>query len=200
MPYRLKEMKESFKNIIFKKNVFVPSGRGFTKYDTAAAEIKMGSDIGLDELADEGFVRKEGNSWQAHMWVMSAEEMEQVRRGSRNNDEMRDKIREKAQQLLSEKLGREIRVERVTEMGPGRDRNGIERSVFAVVFSDKVGGIDMSQASLDMQIKRDGAGVPLPINQQNLDNIRIDGLVPVILNIQPATDAPLFAGAGMSTP
>jgi hypothetical protein len=38
-----------------------------------------------------------------------------------------------------------------------------------------------------MQIKRDGAGVPLPISQQNLDNIRIDGLVPVILGIRPAS-------------
>ncbi len=51
------------------------------------------------------------------------------------------------------------------------------------------GGIDFAQANLDMQIKRDGAGVPLPISQQNLDNIRIDGLVPVILNIKPATGA-----------
>ncbi|MBF0388218.1 MAG: hypothetical protein HQL20_10285 [Candidatus Omnitrophica bacterium] len=55
------------------------------------------------------------------------------------------------------------------------------------------GGIDFAQSNLDMQIKRDGAGVPLPISQQNLDNIRIDGLVPVILNIQPATNAPLFS-------
>ena len=48
------------------------------------------------------------------------------------------------------------------------------------------GGIDFAQSNLDMQIKRDGAGVPLPISQQNLDHIRIDGLVPVILDIKPA--------------
>lgn len=55
------------------------------------------------------------------------------------------------------------------------------------------GGIDMNAASLDMQIRRDGAGVPLPISQQNLENIRIDGLVPVILDIKPATGVPLFS-------
>jgi hypothetical protein len=55
------------------------------------------------------------------------------------------------------------------------------------------GGIDFNAASLDMQIKRDGNGVPLPVSQQNLDNIKIDGLVPVILNIRPAAGLPLFS-------
>ena len=49
------------------------------------------------------------------------------------------------------------------------------------------GGIDLAQSSLDMQIKRDGAGVVLPVSQQNFDNIRISGLVPVILDIVPAS-------------
>ena len=40
------------------------------------------------------------------------------------------------------------------------------------------GGIDFAASSLDMQIKRDGAGMPLPAGQQELDNICIDGLVP----------------------
>ena len=62
------------------------------------------------------------------------------------------------------------------------------------------GGIDFAQSNLEMQIKRDGTGVPLPISQQNLDNIRIDGLVPVILNIQPAANVPLFSEAGTSPP
>ncbi|MBF0594709.1 MAG: hypothetical protein HQL22_07060 [Candidatus Omnitrophica bacterium] len=48
------------------------------------------------------------------------------------------------------------------------------------------GGIDFAQSYLDMQIKRDGAGVLLPMSQQNLDNIHINGLEPVILDIRPA--------------
>jgi hypothetical protein len=55
------------------------------------------------------------------------------------------------------------------------------------------GGIDFAQSNLDMQIRRDGAGVPLPVSQQNLDGIKIDGLVPVILDIKPAASMPLFA-------
>jgi hypothetical protein len=47
------------------------------------------------------------------------------------------------------------------------------------------GGIDFVQANLSLQIKRDGAGVPLPVNQQNLANMRIEGLVPVLLAIEP---------------
>ena len=55
------------------------------------------------------------------------------------------------------------------------------------------GGIDLNSANLDMQIKRDGQGMVLPVDQQDLDNIKIDGLVPVILNIQPASTLPLFS-------
>ncbi len=52
------------------------------------------------------------------------------------------------------------------------------------------GGIDLNAANLNMQIKRDGAGMPLPVGQQDLSGIRIDGLVPVILDIQAVTALP----------
>jgi len=55
------------------------------------------------------------------------------------------------------------------------------------------GGIDFNAANLNLQIKRDGHGVPLPISQQDLQNIKIDGLVPVIIDIKPATSLPIFA-------
>lgn len=68
------------------------------------------------------------------------------------------------------------------------------------VADPKTGGIDLNAANLDMQIRRDGNGIVLPIDQQDLENIRIDGLVPVILQIQPASTLPLFSslasGAG----
>ena len=57
------------------------------------------------------------------------------------------------------------------------------------------GGIDLARSNLDLHIKRDNQGVPLPVNQQDFDNIRIDGLVPVVLNIQPAGKIPLFGGS-----
>ncbi|MEI8012163.1 MAG: hypothetical protein WCI27_06755 [Candidatus Omnitrophota bacterium] len=55
------------------------------------------------------------------------------------------------------------------------------------------GGIDLAASNLDLQIKRDGAGVPLPFSAKDLDSIRIDGLVPVILSIRPAAGLALFA-------
>ncbi len=58
------------------------------------------------------------------------------------------------------------------------------------------GGIDFARSNLSLQIKRDGAGVPLPVGQQDLDSIHINGLVPVILNIRPAAGVPLFSEAG----
>ncbi|MCB9756861.1 MAG: alpha/beta hydrolase [Candidatus Omnitrophica bacterium] len=47
------------------------------------------------------------------------------------------------------------------------------------------GGIDFDPSKLNLQIKRDGRGVPLPLLQQDIENIHINGLYPVILNILP---------------
>ncbi len=65
-----------------------------------------------------------------------------------------------------------------------------ERGDDMTELSDKAeivkGGIDLNVSALDLQIKRDGNGIVLPADQQDLESIRIDGLVPVILNIRPA--------------
>ena len=70
----------------------------------------------------------------------------------------------------------------------------------AMKFNDQAlkGGIDFNSANLDLQIRRDGNGVPLPVSEQNLDGIKIDGLVPVILDIKPASSLPLFSEAAAS--
>jgi hypothetical protein len=49
------------------------------------------------------------------------------------------------------------------------------------------GGVDLNVSNLDLQIRRDGQGILLPVHQQDLENIRINGLVPVILDIRPAS-------------
>ena len=51
---------------------------------------------------------------------------------------------------------------------------------------DHLGGIDFNAAHLNLQIRRDGNGIALPVDQQDLQNIQIDGLTPVILSIKPA--------------
>jgi hypothetical protein len=54
------------------------------------------------------------------------------------------------------------------------------------------GGIDLNATNMNMQIKRDGNGVPLPVAQQDLENINISGFVPEILSIQPMTSLPFL--------
>ncbi len=56
-----------------------------------------------------------------------------------------------------------------------------------------VGGIDMNAANMDLQIKRDGKGVPLPIALQDMAQLsRIEGFVPRIMGIRPASSLPVF--------
>ena len=47
---------------------------------------------------------------------------------------------------------------------------------------------------LDLQIKRDGNGVPLPLNQQPIGEMKIEGFIPIIINVTPATNLPLLLG------
>ena len=52
--------------------------------------------------------------------------------------------------------------------------------------NDPVGGIDFNPGWLTMQIRRDGQGLALPLDQQPAMVTDIPGFVPVILNVQPA--------------
>ncbi|MCB9770966.1 MAG: hypothetical protein H6754_00220 [Candidatus Omnitrophica bacterium] len=64
------------------------------------------------------------------------------------------------------------------------------------------GGIDFDPTNMNLQIKRDGKGVPLPIPQQNFEQINIQGLSPVIINIMPvnAQTLPIFLGQASKDP
>jgi len=55
-----------------------------------------------------------------------------------------------------------------------------------------LGGISLNAKLLDLQIKRDGNGIPLPLSQQPLDKINIQGFVPQIISIQPVNLSALF--------
>jgi len=57
------------------------------------------------------------------------------------------------------------------------------------------GGIDFNPALFDLEIKRDDNGVPLPIEMQSIPELNnIQGFVPVILEILPATNVPMLLG------
>jgi hypothetical protein len=56
------------------------------------------------------------------------------------------------------------------------------------------GGIDFNSANLDLQIKRDGHGVPLPLAQQDMAQLsRIQGFEPEIIEIKPAVNVPIIS-------
>ncbi|MCC6758799.1 MAG: hypothetical protein IT395_04150, partial [Candidatus Omnitrophica bacterium] len=61
-----------------------------------------------------------------------------------------------------------------------------------------VGGITFDPTKMNLQIRRDGQGVPLPLPQQNLEQINIQGFSPVIINIQPVNTQtlPFLLGQG----
>jgi len=57
-----------------------------------------------------------------------------------------------------------------------------------------LGGIDFNAANLDLRIKRDGKGVPLPFVQQDLSQLmKIQGFLPVIISIKPAVNIPILS-------
>jgi hypothetical protein len=52
----------------------------------------------------------------------------------------------------------------------------------------------LDPALLDLQIQRDGNGIPLPIKQQPIQNLKIEGFIPIIINITPVQSLPMYLG------
>ena len=62
------------------------------------------------------------------------------------------------------------------------------------VEEDLKGGIDLNPTYLNLKTDREQEGFSIPINTELLQNIRIDGLSPVIIRITPVTNLPLILG------
>jgi len=57
-----------------------------------------------------------------------------------------------------------------------------------------LGGIDLNSAHLDLLIKRDGRGVPLPLYNQDIAQLnRIEGFKPFIITIKPIISLPFLS-------
>lgn len=63
-----------------------------------------------------------------------------------------------------------------------------------------VGGINLDPALLKLQIKRDANGVPLAVSQQPIGHMDIQGFAPVILNITPVVNLPMFLSENFNAP
>jgi len=76
--------------------------------------------------------------------------------------------------------------------------DGAEHHIIAVFASSSpLGGINLNPALMDLQIKRDGNGVPLPFHLQPVEIMDIDGFIPVIINVTPVVNVPLLLGFNM---
>ncbi|MCK5580821.1 MAG: HD domain-containing protein [Candidatus Omnitrophica bacterium] len=64
----------------------------------------------------------------------------------------------------------------------------------SAINNGDVGGIDLTAVRDQLQIKRDGNGVPLPLPQQPIHNMNIEGFLPVIINITPVPSIPMLLG------
>jgi len=59
---------------------------------------------------------------------------------------------------------------------------------------DTLGGIDFNLDKLNLDITGNKGGVTVPGDFQEIDTIKIDGLMPVIINIAPLPSLPAFLG------
>ena len=99
-------------------------------------------------------------------------------------------IGEEFDRLNNETTDPEVILDEVRMAGKG---SGVSSSPMAGGTFRK-GGIDLNPALLDLQIKRDGNGVPLPLPMQPIENMHIEGFLPIIINVTPITNLPLLLG------
>ena len=55
------------------------------------------------------------------------------------------------------------------------------------------GGIDFNPEMLDLETQGEGVDFNLPFDTQNLENISIDGFIPIIYSITPITSLPILS-------
>jgi len=61
-----------------------------------------------------------------------------------------------------------------------------------------MGGIDLNPMINKMKIQRDGNGVALPIAQQPIESMNVEGFLPVIINVTPIINLPRLIGLNKS--
>lgn len=105
---------------------------------------------------------------------------------NRRHNRMQD-LREQLNRKRAEIAQTEQQIRRVTDQaGP---------VMTARQDDDRVGGIDLNSAHLNLKIERDDRGVPLPMDQQPMPELmNIDGFLPVIINVTPIQSVPMLLG------
>jgi broad specificity phosphatase PhoE/ribosomal protein S18 acetylase RimI-like enzyme len=58
----------------------------------------------------------------------------------------------------------------------------------------EVGGINLNPANLNLEVRNDGGEIKFDFDPAQVENLKVDGFIPVILNVQPVKDLPLLLG------
>lgn len=85
-------------------------------------------------------------------------------------------------------------VQKIMKQSDALPKVPAEKDSAQMTDKENVGGIDLNPAMIQLKIKRDGNGIPLPIVQQPSGVMNIDGFVPVIINVTPMNNLPLILG------
>jgi phosphomannomutase len=91
-------------------------------------------------------------------------------------------------------MGWTQQIETLLQNDPSFATSRADPSGTYVYQGKEYGGINLDPNLLDLQIKRDGNGVPLPLTDQAIENMHIEGFIPVIINVTPITNLPLMLG------
>ncbi|MGE0269238.1 MAG: hypothetical protein AB7S78_12375 [Candidatus Omnitrophota bacterium] len=103
---------------------------------------------------------------------------------------------EQAQVLIAEELQVNVNYRSLADaavLGENPDTLKADQALTVTAKEQKYGGIDLNPKLLDLQIRRDDTGVPLPLWDQPLEQMNIEGFVPVIINIIPLTNLPFLS-------
>ncbi|MCK5580450.1 MAG: hypothetical protein KAJ18_04175, partial [Candidatus Omnitrophica bacterium] len=104
-------------------------------------------------------------------------------------------VLDRAQKLLSRveaKLNKNWDADPSLSPRAGEEDWRLKKTSSSQVDVKNVGGINLNSAMLNLQIKRDGNGIPLPLPQQPIQNMNIEGFLPVIINVTPIPSLPMI--------
>jgi hypothetical protein len=127
------------------------------------------------EATMKGFIERYGNQGEAYVPLVQASE-------------------QALQQLTQYRAQVDFTKERVRDSAGPQDTEDRFATAALDADSKSLGGIDIGNIKSKLQIKRDGNGIALPVQLQDIENINIDGFVPHIIEILPAADLPLLMG------
>jgi len=145
---------------------------------------KLGFDTGKDRIVNQMFDLAEA--------IFYKDKGQGIIRDFEERTEMIDSVELYLNRELSERM---IQLQReIAEIAEiAADVSKDDAALVNTAQPDKLGGIDLNADLLDLQIKRDGNGVPLPLPQQPIEKMNIEGFLPFIINVKPI-DLPLFLG------